>query len=179
MLIILDRDGVINHESDEYIKSPEEWLPIDGSLEAIARLQKAGHTVAIATNQSGVGRGYYNLETLHAMHAKMNVLLSAFGAKVENIYYCPHTPDDDCNCRKPKPGMLLEAMHDLDFSPEDTIFVGDNYRDLEAGWAANCRVALVLTGRGQEALLKLDDSKDIDIYPNLVLAVNAILDSNR
>ena len=107
-LIILDRDGVLNEDSDEYIKSPEEWIPIPGSLEAVARLTQAGYRVVIASNQSGIARGYFDLETLHAMHEKMDRLLAALGGKVEAVFFCPHGPDEDCSCRKPKPGLLQE-----------------------------------------------------------------------
>ena len=107
-LIILDRDGVINHDSDDYIKSPDEWQPIDGSLEAIARLNHAGYTIAIASNQSGLARGYFDIEVLTAMHKKMDELLAKMGGRIDAIFYCPHGPDDACHCRKPKPGMLLD-----------------------------------------------------------------------
>src|SRR3990167_1132112 len=116
MLVIVDRDGVINHESEAYIKSPEEWIPIQGSLEAIAKLNKAGHRVVIATNQSGVGRGYYSIETLHKIHDAMQRALARVGGHIDRIYYFPPAPDDHCRCRKPQPGLLLDIAADY---PDD------------------------------------------------------------
>jgi D-glycero-D-manno-heptose 1,7-bisphosphate phosphatase len=151
MLVILDRDGVINVESAEYVKSTAEWQAIPGSLEAIAQLNAAGHSVVVATNQSGVGRGFYTLETLHAIHEKMLSELTAVGGKIDHIYYCPHHPDEGCACRKPEPGMLLQAMSDFNAPCSETIFVGDSTRDIEAARAAGCTAALVLTGNGARA----------------------------
>ena len=152
-LIILDRDGVINHDSDEYVKSVEEWIPLDGSIEAIAKLSKAGYTICIATNQSGLARGYFSEDTLHAMHAKMLGLIEDAGGKVYSIHYCPHGPDDDCLCRKPSPGMYRAiadsfALADLTGS----ITVGDSLRDLQAGAALKCSTVLVRTGKGVRTL---------------------------
>ena len=151
-LIILDRDGVINHDSDHYIKSAEEWIPIDGSLEAIARLNHCGYHVAIATNQSGIARGYYDLTTLEAMHTKMQQLLKELDATVSYIAFCPHGPDDGCTCRKPKAGMLLEIADHFLISPEEITFVGDTLSDMKAAENAGMNFALVKTGKGKKTL---------------------------
>ncbi|MDX2165174.1 MAG: D-glycero-beta-D-manno-heptose 1,7-bisphosphate 7-phosphatase [Gammaproteobacteria bacterium] len=144
-LIILDRDGVINIDSDNYIKSPEEWHAIPGSLEAIAKLNKAGFKVAIATNQSGVGRGYYTLEVLEKIHEKMFAQMAKVGAHVDVIFYCPHKPDDDCNCRKPKSGLILQILDSLKISPKEALMIGDSQRDVDAAHAAGAEGVLVDT----------------------------------
>lgn len=147
-LIILDRDGVINHDSEFYIRAPEEWHPIDGSLEAVGKLNAAGFRVAVATNQAGVAKGVFTADTLQAIHQKMERSLAAAGAKVDRIFACPHHPDVKCRCRKPEPGMLLDACSHFGVDPAHAIFVGDSLRDLEAARAAGCRPVLVLTGNG-------------------------------
>lgn len=147
-LIILDRDGVINHDSDAYIKSVDEWQPIAGSIEAIARLYHAGWTVAVATNQSGLARGYYDEATLHAMHDKLRALLAEQGAEIGLIAYCPHGPDDGCDCRKPSPGMLLQIAEHYQADLDGVWFVGDSLRDLEAAVAVGAQPVLVRTGKG-------------------------------
>lgn len=151
-LIILDRDGVINEDSDHYVKSPDEWIPISGSIEAIARLTQAGHWVAVATNQSGIARGYYSEATLNAMHEKMARLVINAGGAIHFIAYCPHGPDDHCDCRKPKPGLLHQIERALKVSAQDAWMVGDSFRDLQAGQTAGARVALVKTGKGERTL---------------------------
>jgi D-glycero-D-manno-heptose 1,7-bisphosphate phosphatase len=156
-LIILDRDGVINEDSDAYIKSPDEWHPIPGSLEAIAALNHQGCPVAIATNQSGIGRGYYTEATLNDMHKKMQRLLAKIGGRISHIEFCPHLPDDGCDCRKPRPGMLLKVLENMEHSASDTWFVGDNFKDVQAGRAAGCHTALVLTGKGRNQAKKYAD----------------------
>jgi len=145
---ILDRDGVINFDSPEYIKSPAEWRPIPGSLEAIARLHHEGWRVIIATNQSGVARGLYDMATLNAIHQKFYQLLAAAGGRVDALFICPHGPDDDCNCRKPRPGMFLNAIHRFSLDPRNTPAIGDSLRDLQAAAQAGCRPWLVRTGNG-------------------------------
>jgi D-glycero-D-manno-heptose 1,7-bisphosphate phosphatase len=158
-IILLDRDGVINYDSDQYIKTVDEWQPIPGSIEAIAALSKAGFCVYIVTNQSGIGRGYYDVATLNNMHDKMQQLLLKHGGKVEGIYYCPHTPEDKCNCRKPKAGMIesIEASLGVDFQTTPAIMVGDSKRDLEAGRTRGCQVVLMLTGKGRKTQYDLMD----------------------
>lgn len=149
--IVLDRDGVINKDSDAFIKTPDEWIPIPGSLEAMARLSKAGYKIFIATNQSGVARGFYTLETLQAIHNKMLSLLQQAGGAVEKIAFCPHGPKDGCACRKPKTGMLEELIPDVSMR-KDIPMVGDAARDIRAGIAAGMPAFLVLTGKGKETL---------------------------
>jgi D-glycero-D-manno-heptose 1,7-bisphosphate phosphatase len=149
-LLILDRDGVINQDSDAYIKSVEEWIPIPGSIDAIAQLSKAGWTVAIATNQSGIARGYYDLATLNAMHARLRELVAEQGGEVGLIVYCPHGPDEGCDCRKPKPGMLKTIADHYAVDLAGVWFVGDSKGDLEAALAVDCQSVLVMTGKGQK-----------------------------
>jgi len=149
-LLILDRDGVINEDSDAYIKSVEEWIPIPGSIEAIARLSKAGWTVAIATNQSGIARGYYDLATLDAMHARLRALVAEQGGEVGLIVYCPHGPDEGCDCRKPKPGMLRAIAGHYAVDLAGVWFVGDSKGDLEAALAVDSQPVLVMTGKGRK-----------------------------
>jgi len=153
-LLILDRDGVINQDSDAYIKSLEEWIPIPGSIEAIAQLSKAGWTVAVATNQSGIARGYYSLATLEAMHARLRTLVAELGGEVGHIVYCPHGPDEGCACRKPKPGMLLAIADHYHADLRGIWFVGDSKGDLEAALAVGAQPVLVRTGKGERTLEK-------------------------
>nr|WP_298136284.1 D-glycero-beta-D-manno-heptose 1,7-bisphosphate 7-phosphatase [uncultured Pseudomonas sp.] len=153
-LLILDRDGVVNYDSDAYIKSLDEWIPIPGSIEAIARLSKAGWTVAVATNQSGLARGYYDLPTLEAMHAKLRELVAEQGGEVGLIVHCPHGPDDGCACRKPKPGMLEQIAAHYRVALHGVWFVGDSSGDLAAARAVDCQPVLVKTGKGERTLAK-------------------------
>lgn len=152
--IILDRDGVINFDSDEYIKSPEEWYPIPGSLEAIAELNKAGYQVIVVTNQSGVGRGLYDLDTLHNIHKKLTKALTEVGGTITEIFFCPHHPNDKCHCRKPMPGLFNEIEKKYHLNLKDTYFVGDSASDIMAAEAAGCKPLLVLTGNGKKTLAK-------------------------
>lgn len=160
-LIVLDRDGVINHDSDDYIKSVDEWQPIDGSIEAIARLTKAGYTVAVATNQSGIGRQYFSLQTLAAMHRKMNDLVEQAGGKIAHIAFCPHLPDADCDCRKPKPGLIHQIEQATGLSAKGRWMIGDSLSDLQAGTAAGCKTALLLTGKGPRTQAKIAANSDL------------------
>lgn len=153
-LLILDRDGVINQDSDAYIKSLDEWIPIPGSIEAIAQLSKAGWTVAVATNQSGIARGYYSLATLDTMHARLRELVAAQGGEVGLIVYCPHGPDDGCDCRKPRPGMLRTIANHYAVDLAGVWFVGDSKGDLEAARAVDAQPVLVRTGKGEQTLSK-------------------------
>jgi D-glycero-D-manno-heptose 1,7-bisphosphate phosphatase len=176
-LIILDRDGVVNHDSDDYIKSPDEWQPIDGSLEAIARLNHAGYTVAIASNQSGLARGYFDIEVLTAMHKKMDELLAKIGGRIDAVFYCPHGPDDACHCRKPKPGMLLDIGQRFNVPLKQVIFIGDSIADITAANNANAQAVLVRTGKGikAEKILQSENKSSIPVYDDLASAVTAIL----
>lgn len=151
-LLILDRDGVINHDSDAYIKTLDEWLPIDSSIAAIARLSRAGWTVAVATNQSGLARGYYDLATLDSMHARLRELVAEQGGEVGLIVHCPHGPNDGCDCRKPKPGMLQQIATHYGVSLNGLWFVGDSRSDLDAALAVDCQPVLVRTGKGERTL---------------------------
>ncbi|SUD27058.1 D,D-heptose 1,7-bisphosphate phosphatase [Pseudomonas fluorescens] len=153
-LLILDRDGVINYDSDAYIKSVEEWIPLPGSIEAIAQLSKAGWTVAIATNQSGIARGYYDIATLDAMHARLRALVAEQGGEVGLVVYCPHGPDEGCACRKPKPGMLKIISEHYKVPLAGIWFVGDSLGDLEAAKAVDSQPVLVKTGKGEKTQAK-------------------------
>ncbi|MFW6345609.1 MAG: D-glycero-beta-D-manno-heptose 1,7-bisphosphate 7-phosphatase [Halomonas sp.] len=154
-LVILDRDGVINRDSDEYIKSLDEWIPYPTAIDAIARLANAGWTVAIATNQSGIARGYYDQATLAEMHDELQRQVSAAGGKIAHIAWCPHAPDDRCDCRKPLPGLLVQIRDALGLEGlEGSWMVGDSLRDLQAGDALGCHPVLVRTGKGKRTLAK-------------------------
>jgi D-glycero-D-manno-heptose 1,7-bisphosphate phosphatase len=149
-LVILDRDGTINADSDEFIKSPEEWMPLPGALEAIARLNHAGWHTVIASNQSGLGRGLFDVASLNAMHAKMHKMLAAQGGRIDAVFYCPHSPDEGCQCRKPLPGLFEQIGERFGVELKGTPVVGDGLRDLQAGAAVGCEPHLVLTGKGAE-----------------------------
>ena len=176
MLIMMDRDGVINADSPDYIKSVKEWIPIPHSLNAITRLNHAGHQVVLVTNQSGVGRGYYSLDTLANIHQKMKDELSAIGGHVDGIYFCPHTPDDACDCRKPKPGMLLQVAKDFHADLKQTYFIGDSIRDIQAAQAVGCLPILVKTGNGEKTISEHATLKNIPIYADLSEVVGAIIE---
>jgi D-glycero-D-manno-heptose 1,7-bisphosphate phosphatase len=150
--VILDRDGVINLDSDQFIKSPEEWVPIEGSLEAIAALNQAGYRVVVASNQSGIGRGLFEMSALNAMHEKMYKGLSKLGGRVEAVFFCPHTAADSCDCRKPKPGLLAQIGERFGIELKGVPTVGDSLRDLQAGVAVGCVPHLVRTGKGPRTL---------------------------
>lgn len=173
--IILDRDGVINIDSALYIKSPAEWKPIPGSLEAIARLNQAGYRVVVATNQSGIGRGLFDMDTLNAMHEKMHKSLAALGGRVDAIFYCPHTADDHCNCRKPKAGMFERIAKVYNMDLKGVLAIGDSLRDLQAGAAAGCTPVLVRTGKGTKTESDGNLPAGTTIYDNLAAAVDALL----
>lgn len=174
-LIILDRDGVINHDSDAFIKSPAEWIPIPGSLEAIARLNQAGYRVVVSTNQSGIARGFFNVMTLNAIHQKMHTAAQAVGADIDAVFFCPHAADDNCDCRKPKPGMLYAIAKRFELSLKGVPTVGDSLRDLQAGFVAGCQPYLVLTGKGEKTLAKGGLPPGTAVYPNLAAVVDHLL----
>ncbi|MEJ2608620.1 MAG: D-glycero-beta-D-manno-heptose 1,7-bisphosphate 7-phosphatase [Candidatus Thiodiazotropha sp.] len=154
-LIILDRDGVINRDSDNYIKHPDEWHPIEGSLEAIAKLNRAGYRVFIATNQSGIARGLFNINTLNAIHRKMTDAVQQVGGHIEGILFCPHGPDDGCHCRKPNPGLYEEISRRSQTLLDNIPVVGDSLRDLQAALAVKAQPILVHSGKGQKTLSNL------------------------
>lgn len=174
-LIILDRDGVINEDSDDYIKSVDEWIPIAGSIEAISRLKKAGYQVAVASNQSGIGRGYFEMQELLAMHDKMNALLAQRGASIDGIFFCPHLPEDNCDCRKPKPGLLLQIASQFNADLKQAVFVGDSQSDIQAARMVGATPVLVKTGKGQRTLAKSELVEGIAVYDNLSHFVRELL----
>lgn len=175
-LLILDRDGVINYDSDEYVKTVDEWQPIPGSIEAIAQLSKAGFTIAVATNQSGLARGYFSPETLHLMHSKMRHLVAEQGGHIDHIEYCPHGPDDGCECRKPLPGMINTILDTYPEAEANHVYVvGDSLRDLEAGIAAGCKPLLVRTGKGERTITKGGLPNNLIICADLETAAQQIL----
>ncbi len=148
-LVILDRDGVINYDSDEFIKSAQEWLPLPGSIESIATLSRAGYTIAVATNQSGIARGLFDENAVAAMHDKLRELVAEAGGRVDHIVVCPHGPDDNCDCRKPMPGLYLQIAEHFGVGLEGVPVIGDSLRDLEAAVAAGAQPMLVRTGYGK------------------------------
>lgn len=177
-LIILDRDGVINYDSDEYIKSPDEFIPLPGSLEAIARLNQAGYTVVVATNQSGIARGYFTEDTLAQMHAKLKKLLEPLGGKIDAIYYCPHGPDDQCDCRKPKPGLLQQILAEYRANSAGVPVIGDSLRDLQSALTVGAKPILVKTGKGQRTMDKLGEYpqlQNVPVFADLSEAVAQLL----
>ena len=174
-LVILDRDGVINEDSDAFIKSPEEFIPLPGSLAAIARLNRAGYTVAVATNQSGVGRGLFDLATLGAMHDKLARLLAAEGGRVDRVFYCPHSPDDACDCRKPLPGLMHQIAEHYAVPLTGVPVIGDSLRDLDAARTVGARPLLVKTGKGQRTLAAGEGLDDVPVYADLAAAVDDLV----
>ena len=182
LLIVLDRDGVINQDSDKYIKSPEECIPIEGSLDAIAQLQEQGHSLAVATNQSGIARGYFSQETLEAMHEKLNALLMQKGGQSLPFFFCPHAPDAGCPCRKPRTGLLQQILSHYprwSTQKDKIFFIADALSDLEAGLSFGIQPVLVLTGKGlktQEKIAALQEQKweEIPQYSHLSQACLAL-----
>jgi D-glycero-D-manno-heptose 1,7-bisphosphate phosphatase len=166
-LIVLDRDGVINEDSDAYVKSPEEWLPIPGSLEAIARLNEAGYRVVVATNQSGIARGLFDVEALAAMHEKMNRLLASHGGRIDAVFFCPHGPDDACDCRKPSAGLFIEIARRYDADLTGVPAVGDSLRDIEAALMVDAQPMLVRTGKGERTLASGKLPEDVPVFEDL------------
>ena len=171
-LIILDRDGVINFDSDQFIKRADEWKPIPGSLEAIASLNQAGYRVVVATNQSGVGRGLFDMATLNTIHDKMHKACSLAGARIDAVFFCPHAADANCHCRKPKSGMLEEiaARYNLT-SLKGVPVVGDSLRDLQCATALGARLYLVLTGKGMKTQAAGGLPEGTLTYPDLAAVV--------
>jgi D-glycero-D-manno-heptose 1,7-bisphosphate phosphatase len=174
-LIILDRDGVINHDSAEFIKSPDEWLPIHGSLEAIALLNQAGYTVVVATNQSGLSRKLFDMQTLNAIHQKMHDLAQSAGASIDAVFFCPHAADFNCDCRKPKPGMLREIANRYDVDLKGVPVIGDSLRDLQAGFVLGCAPHLVLTGKGESTMSAGGLPPGAKVHKDLAAAVQHLL----
>ncbi|MCY4177213.1 MAG: D-glycero-beta-D-manno-heptose 1,7-bisphosphate 7-phosphatase [Endozoicomonadaceae bacterium] len=176
-LVILDRDGVINEDSDYYIKSADEWRPIPGSIQAVARLTCAGFTVAVATNQSGIGRGLFDLNALDEMHHKLTTLVNAAGGEIAKIAYCPHHPDDRCDCRKPATGLVKQIEKELLISAKHAWLVGDSLKDIQLAQSCECKPVLVLTGKGKKTFLQLKENKSLQetlVFPDLAAFANAI-----
>ena len=174
-LIILDRDGVINYDSDRFIKSPDEWRPIPGSLEAIARLNQAGFRVVVATNQSGLGRGLFDTAAMIAIHDKLYRALAQVGGRLDAIFFCPHPADAGCDCRKPKPGLLTEIGQRFGVELTGVPCVGDSLRDLQAAEAVGAQPILVLSGKGEKTLREGNFPKNTIIFPDLAFAATALL----
>ena len=174
-LVILDRDGVINDDSDNYIKGPDEWRPIPGSLEAIARLNHAGYHVILATNQSGVGRGLFEVSTLNAIHDKMHRALAQMGGRIDAIFFCPHAQDANCSCRKPKAGLLEEIARRFNVDLQGVPNIGDSLRDLQAAAAVRSTPILVLTGKGEKTRREGDLPEGTQIFADLADAVRSIV----
>ena len=180
-LVILDRDGVINEDSDAYIKSVDEWIPIDGSIEAIASLSKAGYTILIATNQSGIGRKIFDEIALSAMHLKLCGLVEDSGGTVDGIFYCPHLPTDHCECRKPGVGLLRQMEAEFSCKLAGASFVGDALKDVEAALAFGCKPLLVRTGKGLETerMLQSLDFEEVPVFDTLASAARQILSNEE
>ena len=173
-LIVLDRDGVINYDSDEFIKSPDEWKPIPGSLEAIARLTQLGYHVVVATNQSGVGRGLFDMDTLNAIHEKMNKSVAQAGGRIDAVFFCPHTNGDNCECRKPKPGMLVDIANRFNTDPEGIPMVGEALRDLQAAASVGAQPILVLTGKGKKTQADPALPANTKVFANLAAVAESL-----
>ncbi|MGC2458599.1 MAG: D-glycero-beta-D-manno-heptose 1,7-bisphosphate 7-phosphatase [Gallionellaceae bacterium] len=174
-LIILDRDGVINYDSAQFIKSPEEWKPIPGSLEAIARLCQADYHVVVATNQSGVGRGLFDMSMLNAIHDKMHRAVAQAGGRIDAVFFCPHTAEANCNCRKPRSGMIEEVAERYNMNLQGVPAVGDSLRDLESTARLGAQPILVLTGKGARTQAKGGLPEGTLIYPDLAAAVATLV----
>jgi len=177
-LVILDRDGVINRDSRDYVRTADEWIPLPGSLDAIARLNAAGYTVAVASNQSGLARGYFTRRELRAMHRKFRRLLAQHGGSVARIEVCPHGPDAGCRCRKPAPGLIERLNRHFAVSPGDVTVIGDSLRDLEAARAAGSRPVLVRSGNGRRTESALPrEFVDVPVYDDLAAFADAVTDA--
>ncbi len=178
-LVVLDRDGVINRESANYIRQPDEWLPLPGSLQAIAELTRAGFTVVVATNQSGVGRGLYSAEVLTAIHARMTAAVEAAGGRIAGIFFCPHQPSDGCDCRKPLPGLMRQIETRFGTSLRNRPAIGDSLRDLQAAWRVSARAMLVQTGNGLKTMRELQspgaDHQGVEVFADLAAVARQLI----
>ena len=174
-LIILDRDGVINYDSDQFIKSPDEWKPLPGSLEAIARLTQAGYRVVVATNQSGISRGLFDMPTLNAIHDKMHKACALVGGRIDAVFFCPHAAETDCACRKPKSGMIEEIAERYCVNLSGVPSVGDSLRDLQASARLGAQPILVLTGKGIKTQAQGDLPAGTQIFPDLAAYVATLV----
>lgn len=170
-LVILDRDGVINFDSSQFIKSPEEWKPIPGTLAAIARLNQHGYRVVVATNQSGIGRGLFDMDTLNAIHDKMLRAAAQVGARIDAVFFCPHTNGDQCDCRKPEPGMLREIAARYHTDLTDVPVIGDSLRDMQVAATVGAQPFLVMTGKGAKTAEDPALPAQTLVFPDLAAAV--------
>jgi D-glycero-D-manno-heptose 1,7-bisphosphate phosphatase len=183
-LVILDRDGTINEDRDDFVKSPAEWVAVPGALEAIARLNHAGWHAVVATNQSGLARGLFDMASLNAIHARMNRELTAVGGRIDAVFFCPHGPDDGCRCRKPLPGLIEKIAERYGLDAGEMHVVGDSLRDLQAGAAAGCQTHLVRTGKSasldasQLAALR-HDVPNAHVHADLTAFAHAIIQGER
>lgn len=173
-LIVLDRDGVINHDSHNYIRHPDDWHPIDRSLDALKKLNDAGYTVVVCTNQSGIARGYYDEATLEQIHQKMHASVESHGGKIDQVYYCPHLPTEGCRCRKPQPGLLEQIASDYGVDMQDKIMIGDRISDMQAALSMNMQAILVKTGLTEQPQTDPVFSL-VTIYDDLYSAIDALL----
>lgn len=183
-LIILDRDGTINEDRDDFVKSPEEWVPLPGALEAIARLNHAGWHTVLATNQSGLGRGLFDMAMLNAMHMRMNQMLAKHGGRIDAVFFCPHAPEDQCDCRKPQPGLMLQIGERYGVDLREVPMVGDTLRDVQAGQAAGCPTHLVRTGKAglldeAELAVMLQQVPGTKVHADLSAFADAIIQEDR
>jgi D-glycero-D-manno-heptose 1,7-bisphosphate phosphatase len=175
-VVVLDRDGVINEDSPDFVKTPDEWHAIPGSLDAIARLKQAGFEVAVATNQSGVARGLLSIDTLWSIHKKMLAEILAAGGYVKRIFFCLHGPDDNCDCRKPKPGLLMQVAEYFACGFDHMVVIGDSARDIQSAQAVGARAILVRTGNGRKTEQSIDSLNGIEVYDDLAAAVASLVE---
>lgn len=173
-ILILDRDGVINQDRDDYVKSADEWQAIPGALQAIARASQAGWIVTIASNQSGLARGLFDEAALNAMHNKMRQGVEQHNGRIDSIFYCPHSPDDNCDCRKPKPGLLQQIARHYDCNLSSAVFIGDSLKDIQAAQAVNAMPVLVRTGKGANTEAALPGNT-VSVFDDLAAAINTLL----
>jgi D-glycero-D-manno-heptose 1,7-bisphosphate phosphatase len=180
-LLILDRDGTLNRSRDDYVASPEEWEPLPGAMEAVARLNQGGWHVVLATNQSGIGRSLFDMTALNAIHAKMHRQLAAVGARVDAVFFCPHTEEDACDCRKPAPGLFHQIAERFGVSVEKLPAAGNALRHVEAATAAGCPAHLLLTGKSEHLRERVGDGLNVDysvLAPELPPGTRVHLDLN-
>ncbi len=177
-LVVLGRDGVINELADGPITSVAQWQPIDGSVEAIARLCQAGYHVVVVANLPAIGRGLLTLEELHQIHEKMNQTIAAAGGHLDGVFFCPHIPDDDCNCRKPRAGLLDSIMERLNIELTGVPLVGDSLRDVQAAMVVGARPVLVRTGEGAITLEQNKRLDNVDLYDDLASFVEDLLEAD-
>jgi D-glycero-D-manno-heptose 1,7-bisphosphate phosphatase len=183
-LLVLDRDGTLNEDRDDFVKSAGEWVPLPGALEAVARLHQAGWHTVVATNQSGLGRGLFDTAALNAMHLKMNGLLARLGGRIDAVFFCPHTPDDHCDCRKPQPGLLLQIGERYGVDLAQVVVVGDSLRDMQAAAAAGCQRHLVCTGKAaglsaEQATQWCAQVPDVQVHADLATFAEYLIEAER